>query len=401
MKKQSHSPKRKISQELRLLTLCAGYITPEQKKQIIKLMQRQISWDIFYEMAVKNGLYPIVYRNLKKLYPCGMDEQILARLEENYKINQLGSLLLTNELIRVTELLRQHDIKAINIKGPVLAMTVYQDISMRVSRDIDILVHPGDLAGVERILTEAGYTKDGAVKLTPRQEKLYRKMYHHDSYHHRNGIQLEVHWRLSGDYYNIAFEELWENRREIKLFGKQFQILREEENLIYLVYHGSRHAFKRLKWLCDLYYLMKNNSLDWDYIIKRADQLGMIHMLQQVLLLLAVLFGFRLQRQIPLTRKERRAAKRLALRALPFINSRYDGEEAFEPALKSCYKRYLLLWHIGLKEKVHYIRKHFMPTIEVFQTITVKDKYFVLYYIYRFIGILRRCRDFFTAGTFR
>ena len=382
-----------IPLELRLLILCAKYnITEEQQREIIKLMQRPVNWEVFYQMVVKNRVYPLVYKNLKKLKTSKLDEQVLTRLEKDYKKNQLWALLLTQELFKVMELLKQRNIKAISIKGPSLAMSIYQEVSLRVSSDLDILVNPSDIVETDRVLMEMGYEKDNIIKhLSLKQTKLLIKTFHHFTYSNPSGIQLELHWRLSNDYYNVPFEEIWNNKSEITMFGKNLNVLSEEENLVYLILHGSKHAWKRLRWLCDIYEIMKNKALNWDYILKRSEGLGVLHLLEQTLILLKALFHYQVQLHPMLSKNDRTIATRLAAMSLPFLSSLDDEPERYGHPLYKEYKKYMLVWYKGVDRKLRFLASHFTPNTDDFQSTKLQDKFFILYYLLRLVKILNRC----------
>lgn len=395
MKKLSKPQQNKVllPLEMRLLILCAeDNPTKKQQEKVLKLMRGPVNWEVLYVMAVKNRLFPIVYKNLKKLNTGNIDAQVLEKLGADCKNNRLYALLMANELFRVMELLKKHDINTVSIKGPVLSMSLYQDISMRASRDLDILASPPDIAQIDEILSEAGFTKDDKTgRLTFKQERLLKRTFHHYSYRSSSGIQLEVHWRLSNDYYRMPFDEVWRNQKETVLFGRTLKVPDEEENLVYLILHGSRHAWKRLSWLCDINCIIRNKALDWEYVIRRARELGILHLVGQTMLLLKILFRSQLPIRPPLTKKDRRLAKRLAFLALPFLNS-LDGEaELHSHPLFHAYKKYLLVRYKSIDKKVKFLISHFIPNAEDFQAVKLQDRYFFLYYLLRFLKILKRC----------
>ncbi len=385
-----------VPSEVKLLVLCSvNNITEEQQKVILKLIQSTVNWETFYAMVVKNRVYPIVYKNLKKLNTSAVNEQILVRLENDYKKSQFFTLLQAKELIKVMEQLKQQEIQAVSIKGPLLARSIYQDVFLRVSRDLDILVAPSEIHEVEKILLKMGYVQvDNFNHLSLKQKKLLIKTLHHFSYSNDTGVLIELHWRLSSVYYDLSFDEIWRNKRTITMFGKDFNILSDEENLIYLIIHGSRHAWKRLRWLCDIYEIMKNKALDWNYVINRAKELGVIHLVEQTIILLKIFFRYQPQIHLSLTKYERTIANRLAFMSLPFINSLGDETEMYGHPLYKNIKKYSWVWYQGVDMKMQLILSHFIPNTVDFQTIKLQDKYFYLYYVLHFFKISKKCINY-------
>jgi hypothetical protein len=395
MKKSSRLPYHKaiLPIEMRLLILCSVQdVSEEQKKIIGRLLQRPVDWDSFYQMAIKNRVYPIVYKNLKRFAIENMDRYILKELEDDYKKSHFDAFLQTNELIKVMELLKKQDIEIIAIKGPPLAFYLYHDISMRASRDLDILASPSDITRIDKFLLEAGYTKDcNAKQLSIKQETLLIKNFHHFSYRNDLGIQLELHWRLLGNNYDIPFEDLLPRKSEIVLFGKSLPVLSKEDNLIYLILHGSGHAWKRLRWICDIYEMVKNNALDWNIILQRAKELEMLHLLEQTMILLKILFRYKATINPILTKHDRRIANELAALSIPFITGLDDVPEIYGHSLYGNYKKYMLKWNTGADKKIHYFVSHLIPNAEDFQELKLQDSCFFLYYLLHFYKLLKRC----------
>jgi len=58
--------------------------------------------------------------------------------------NAARNVFLTNKLFEILNLFKKNDILALPFKGPVLAESVYGDLSLRQFVDLDILVHNHD-----------------------------------------------------------------------------------------------------------------------------------------------------------------------------------------------------------------------------------------------------------------
>ncbi len=384
--------KRHISLEMRLLTLCSSFHPEEEEqKKIRRLVHRPIDWEVFHQLALKNRVYPPVYRNLKKSGSPWINEAVMNSLETQCKGNQLYSLLLASELFRVTEGLNKIGISVIAFKGPLLSLAIYQDISMRVSRDLDLLAAPEDIPVIDEFLRESGFERTfGMGPLSFRKNRLLQKTFHHETYQSSNGIQLELHWRLLEDSGHIAGKSLGKDKQEISLFGKRIYGLKNEENFIYLIIHGSKHAWKRLRWLCDIYELMKARTLDWNSVVNKAEELGVAYLLEQTLLLLHRLYHYPREAELELKPRDKRIAGYLARKALLFLCSSDDTPEIYGHALYYEYKKYMLVWNRGSLRKLSYIAGHFVPKREDLQKKEFRDRFFFLYYLWRLLQILSR-----------
>ena len=64
---------------------------------------------------------------------------------------------------------------------------------------------------------------------------------------------LEIHWRLDArPSKEPTFNELWERKRVSPITSYPVYFLGEEDLFLYLVSHGARHGWFRLRWLLDI-----------------------------------------------------------------------------------------------------------------------------------------------------
>lgn len=376
--------------ELKLLILCSvDKQTQKQKKEMLKLLQMNINWEKFFQLVIKHRTYPLVNKNLKNIELGDMEG--LTLIEELTSMNQLDSFLQMSEILRLMNNFKKLDIKAVGVKGPALANYIYSDMSMRVSRDIDILISMDDLTIVDRILIGEGYVPIEASKQAFHQHKNYvLKNFHHTCYKNEMGIQLELHWCLNEGDKTLSFETLWEYRKENQIYGRTINVLNDEENVIYLIIHGSKHAWKRLRWICDIYEITCNKEIDWNYIVKKMKKQGKLHLLHQTFLLLNKLFQCQPPIKLKVSGKVRRAGRHLAAIALQFLVNTEEEPEAYGQSLFYLYKRYMFIWNKGVFKKLRYLLGHLKPTLEDLSVEQRTGKRFLLYYVSRPFQIIKR-----------
>lgn len=388
-----------ISKDMRLLLLCSlNDITQEKQIEIRELASCQIDWNQFLDLAVKNRTYPVVYKNLAKIQIIDIDNNILNKLEKKCKENQMNLIRLTAELIRVMELFEKQGVRAISLKGPILARSLYGDISLRTSKDLDILINLEDIETAETILVNGGYEKEGiADSLSAKQKDILNRANHHIIYFNKKlNIEIELHWRYFYESYNFRFEELWASKIEAEIFSKRINVLSAEENFLFLAFHGSKHAWKRLRWLCDICEMMLKNDLNWEYIKERANEHGISHMIGQALILSNMFFRTELHSELFDFDGTHNKACKLASMAMPFILHADGIAEMPGHSLYLYYKRYLFVWHIGASKKFGFIRLQFRPTEPDFEKVQFKDRFFFMYFLTR--PFLKLGRLFKSAG---
>ncbi|MBO7747801.1 nucleotidyltransferase family protein [Paenibacillus sp. MWE-103] len=251
-----------------------------------------IDWDRFLHLTKEHRLYPIVYAQINKLDLQFVPAHIISTLNQMCVCNTMKMLQLTAVMEKVCHTLEQANIKSLVLKGPVLAEALYDDFSLRTSKDIDLLVPEGSFEQAEELLLQLGFQPDEYV---PRALNAVRRNKHHLSYtHSESRVQVELHWRMSSDSFReFTFNELWNRRRQTKKTSIPVSYLGHEDLFVYLISHGARHAWFRLRWLADIKYMM-HSEMNWATVADYCGKLDLMHVVGQVMVLLSELFDFSL-----------------------------------------------------------------------------------------------------------
>ncbi len=375
-----------------LLACCMGEMSAAQEKTLHTMVAGFSEWDLFFRLAVKHRVFPVVYKNLSRLEGLTLDERTMRFLRAKSEGSRMASLMLAAELTRLTGLLGAAGIRAISLKGPALGLELYGDVSLRPARDLDILVARKDFERAERLLHDAGYVDEGPpAGFSLRQQQYLMKGDHHVPYINRkNGILVELHWRYHQTFSHFRFGDLWKSREVRTAFGKEICVLNDEENFLYLVSHGAMHAWMRLRWLCDVNELVMNRRLDWSYVAARAELYGTTSLIRQTFILLKRLFGTEAPAAAMSLGTPDRVARRLARTALLFIAS--DGERCEESGhpLFLVFKRYRLECQKSVLKKIQYLLVPLQPGDSEFQAIRISDTFFFLYFLFAPYFKLRR-----------
>lgn len=247
-----------------------------------------LDWEKFDTLVSKNRIEPLVAEGIKKLPTETVQKNaILQKLlssQNGYALlcmRQMGTLAM---LIKTFE---DNGIRALSLKGPILAMELYGNPALRYSRDLDILVHEDDLETACECLKELGYTEEITVRnKTPlRRRKLEEDGEEMHRVYIKDDICIELHWRLSFRV-DESFDDLWEHSRTKVLLGQEIHYPGEYDNISYLISHAAGHGYQRLRWLIDIYELKKNTDLFFAAVYRYMTEqnVGML-MLETVLVL--------------------------------------------------------------------------------------------------------------------
>jgi Uncharacterised nucleotidyltransferase len=246
---------------------------PKELKLILKILNNNeidtqylndVNWDIFYELIIHHRLYPVLFPKLKIIKDGVLPINLLTKLSRDYRRNTFQMLFLSGEMQQVGKIFNSSKIPLIVLKGPVLAADLYGELSLRTCGDLDVLVSRNHLNKVDILLRDQGYVKDDYIK-TILNDWTWR--HHHVTYiHPEKNIKLEVHWRLNpGPGIEPSFNTLWKRKRISSVSKEPIYYLGKEDLFIFLVSHGARHGWSRLRWLLDIHHFIQQ-EINWNEV---------------------------------------------------------------------------------------------------------------------------------------
>jgi len=185
--------------------------------------------------------------------------------------------LYQDELKRVLEALAAQNITPVLFKGAVLAHTVYPHPACRPMGDMDLWVTADEIDHAQIILTQLGYSP---IAKTARPRALVQQ--------YRGEIQMvrqeagkslvELHWGIfAGEWLrrtaNIDETAIRARAIPCALINQRVLSLSPEDSIIQLAVHlavNHQMAQPWLRGLLDIGLLAQTNSIDWNVVIKRA-----------------------------------------------------------------------------------------------------------------------------------
>ncbi|WP_310877439.1 nucleotidyltransferase domain-containing protein [Priestia megaterium] len=357
-----------------LLTL----LREENKSEEI-IPSKEINWSYFLELVKHHRVCPLIYLKLKET-PDAVPSNVIEALFQEYKKNTFKMLQLTGEMETLDKVFQENDIETLCLKGPPVAYDLFGDTSLRMSKDLDILVREEELEKAESILFSLGYEKEEIP--TVLNEIKWR--HHHIAYFHpRKKIQVEVHWRLHPrPMKRTSFEELWSRKRESQVTKHSVSFMEKEDLLLFLISHGARHGWFRLRWLKDIDQMVRNKDINYVHLKKLAIKYQQKNLVGQAFQLANLFFQTPVHEELQGIVNTKRA-NQLAEKALPFIKEMAQLHVHSKPkSLEKSYKNY----SISLKSK----REKFLFFIILFYPRSVDEEMFKLPHKLHFIYFLLR-----------
>lgn len=347
-----------------------------------------LDWELFFKLTMHHRVYPSIYLKLKELDDPLIPRQIINRLHQEYKKNTFQMLYLSGEMEQLSKLLTENQIRLLFLKGPVLAADLYGDPSLRTSKDLDVLISIHDLKKVEDLLLHAGYQREKDGEPSVLNHWKWRE--HHLSYIHPDkGIQIELHWRLHPfPSKEPSYDELWERKRKSVLSAYPVYFLGQEDLFLYLMNHGARHGWFRLRWLLDIDKMVRN-GLDIEKITLFIEKYQCCHVGGQALILAEHLLNTPLDTVVKKFTVEN-SAKKLAYQAVYFIQM----IESLETIMSTKrYKNYFFSLKTRMQKLISMLIS-FYPDVADAKTLSLpKPLYFFYFPLHPFLWIWRKTQQ--------
>lgn len=180
----------------------------------------------------------------------------LLGLPDAAAARRLAALRNAQASVAIVRALEAAGIRAIVLKGAVLAQRLYGDPSARDSKDVDILVAPGDMAGAQAVLAERFAAAPSRTTQSAREAALIKDVSLTSA---TLGLEIELHRRLFDVPGLIprTFDSLWAARAVVRIGGVDVPALGLIDEALFLIGHGASSSWFRLKWVQDIARLLR------------------------------------------------------------------------------------------------------------------------------------------------
>lgn len=374
-----------LCKEDRLILCCIQtFLNKSDSSRLNELIDNKIDWRYLAIIAENQRVLPVVYLILRNSGRDSIPEDAFLAFKGLFKSNLLKSLSMLKELLLILEAFSSNGISAISFKGPLMAFGLYGDISTRQFADLDILINLKDLQNATTLLQGFGYEPE--YRFNRSQLSAFIKSDHHQRFVNPNlGIMVELHWSIYPSIYKIPridMGDIWKRAEKNTVFGREVLGFSQSDLLLYLCVHGAKHGWERLSWVCDLAMLIKNKEVDFDGVIRLAEEAGCIRLLFLGLLLADELLSFKLPS--PLIERIRADPEISELAAIAIGNMFSDKEKLASP-----YKLFYLRATDRMMDRATiYIKDTIRPHVIDYEFIKLPDSFYPLYFIVRPIRLI-------------
>lgn len=382
--------------EAELLLLCARVQrTPGEDARIAQLAAGAPDWRALVDAASWHGVLPLLHRSIAAACPERAPRPIRDELAQHCRNVERHNLIAALELVRLLRALERAEIRAVPLKGPILAQSVYGGLGRRQFSDLDILVSPAQVAAARRVLAAQGYRPYAYVTADLLTfDRIFRSDYHAVFVRTAGDLAVELHWHLAPRFLAMPLDAEPLRRRLVErtLLSATVADLSAEDLLLLLCVHGSKHAWERLTYVCDVAEcLHTHEALDWRYVLARARRLRIERMVGLGLVLARALRGAAVPGWVLEEVARDRAVARLAVQVSRWLAGRRRLGKLwmfelylFHVRLKSSARDLLLVYPRG----IHALLLLLMPVEADYAAMRLPRRLSPLYYLVRPVRIL-------------
>lgn len=280
--------------EHELLLLCARARADDRvAEKIRRLASAGIDFEYLHRLAHRHLVLPLLYQQLSRAAPDLVPPPALDKLKKLFRDNAARNVYHAARLADLVRAFDAHGVEAVPFKGPTLALLAYGSLSLRRFIDLDILVRRRDVRRARDVLVARGFEPSPA--LTAAQERMLLRGQHAFQFVGEGGLLIvELHWSIVPRRFaaSVRAEDLWGRLGKMRLGDSEVPVLSNEDLLLGLCAHGTKHLWERLVWVCDVAELLNAGRVaDWDYVERRARANGLERMLRLGLRLAVELLG--------------------------------------------------------------------------------------------------------------
>lgn len=264
--------------EARILLWVARICGDEERREtLLKIIEEEkVDWPYLLDLALHNRLLSLLHHRIQALKTDKVPSKIQKILEEEFRETSVKNMNMVRELLALLKLFKEHDIPVISYKGPILTQELFGHHGLRNYWDIDLIVHRKDVLKAKELVLARDYKRE--LEFTAKEEQhVLDRCCEFNFDREKDGIHLEVHWRLLPQTFTREFDSsyIWERAVSQSFMNMGILTLPPEEMLLLLCIHGGdKHLWKRLKWVSDVALLLeKHKDLDWERLIDDAGTL--------------------------------------------------------------------------------------------------------------------------------
>jgi hypothetical protein len=208
-------------------------------------------------------------------------ERILGVLRHAWAKNQR----LLAEILPLLRALQKSGIDFLLLKGAAFSEFYREYGSVRPMADVDILIHPEDVAQAVELLRGLGCASP--MELSPQKLEELVRFRHELTMKTASGPALDLHWYLVSDArHPEAQDYFWRDAGPCRLGNLEAKTLNRTDQLLHSCLHGAVwNEISPVRWLADSVMLIRA-GVDWERLEKQSRRLEHLQPVRDTILFL-------------------------------------------------------------------------------------------------------------------
>jgi hypothetical protein len=267
------------------LCLCVPWSDQEDSHLFQSLASLVPDWTGLGDLVARAHCAPIAVRNLQYLSDSPVPADETAVLVQVSREAVMRNMLNEAELRHLNEnLFWPEGIDCVHVKGASLGRRYYPDPTLRMHRDIDILLRDEDRLKAIRFGVRNGYRFFVAGReLTVKRDADVSALFEFGREVAMVSPQwavIELHKSIDKAMGIFPPERLFEVSQVHDLQGGPMRVLPTNWLFCYLAYHACQHNWTKLIWMIDLIVLMRAKDFSWPEASEIAGRAGVQAMVE-------------------------------------------------------------------------------------------------------------------------
>lgn len=270
-------------------------------------------------------------------------------------------------------------------KGPIFAICVYGDVSLKYFNDLDLLIRQEDVVKAVEILRREGFLPLCALD-SAQLKRLAQTDNEIPLIHNKSGICIDLQWELTGGFcsHRLRYEDLQKEQQELNVFQHKIITFGDEDLFVYLCLHGTQHLWQEFDHVCCMHELLrKKKKIVWDRLLEKSRSLGMEKAFQVGVHLLGSFYANTVPASVTLEKEREKGVTSLARIIIERYNLpvHQEGQPVeLNRRFNSMQFRFLRGWRKKLRYALHLL---FVPTRYDWQCMPLPAMLAVCYYLLR------------------
>lgn len=230
----------------------------------------EIKWNEFFGLVIKHKIRPIVF---KTIYPLNLPAEVKLRVHTLYTNLSNHNFKLALETERIIILLQKNQIEAVPYKGIAYSKQFFNNLYLRESTDIDLVVGHEQLESAIKILETDNYESELGDIYSYLGSKYHNffKDYNFNKYHNdKREFHVELHWAVVEKEIGIdkkTEKYLFDNGPAIEYVRYKLTSLNASSHFAAVfLHHAFKDNFNNLKAISDLSAAFTHEDLKRDAI---------------------------------------------------------------------------------------------------------------------------------------